>query len=355
MALLRSMVPSARMRSDVLPWTVRVYESARVSPTWIGLGITVAWLVLYLGVAWTTGWIEAGRIGGEPFLRSRDLWFNVLGGALIGYLATASVYGVHGAANTLAALRPVLDLSLSEQENEHAGLARFERVHMLGVTGAVLALAGLVLTTSEPAVCDRVDLMIRWWDVLLTWCLVWIFARTALMDLTMSRRLSALAARHARVDLLDLGPLKALGRRGLSSVLRWSIAAALISLFFLADPFPDRLKPVIALLLIGVVATMASAPLLPLHRRLLEERRLELARVRAAIHGRLAQAAPADPLAHLGLSDLIAYEGRAAGASTWPFDLSTLLRSTLYVALGTGSWLGAALVERLLEALLAPG
>ena len=36
----------------------------------------------------------------------------------------------------------------------------------------------------------------------------------------------------------------------------------------------------------------------------------------------------------------------------WPFDASALLRFGLYTAVGVGSWLGAALVERLLDTVL---
>jgi hypothetical protein len=36
----------------------------------------------------------------------------------------------------------------------------------------------------------------------------------------------------------------------------------------------------------------------------------------------------------------------------WPVTLPTLLRSGLFVLIGIGSWLGGALVERMLEAVL---
>jgi hypothetical protein len=52
------------------------------------------------------------------------------------------------------------------------------------------------------------------------------------------------------------------------------------------------------------------------------------------------------------LADLAAYRGLVAGAREWPFDATTLLRFTLYTAVGVGSWLGAALVERGLGVLL---
>ncbi len=73
--------------------------------------------------------------------------------------------------------------------------------------------------------------------------------------------------------------------------------------------------------------------------------------MRSAIHRESAsrlEAGDAWQATDARLSDLIVYEGRIASVSTWPFDVSTLLRFGLYVALGAGSWVGAAVVERLL-------
>ena len=49
------------------------------------------------------------------------------------------------------------------------------------------------------------------------------------------------------------------------------------------------------------------------------------------------------------LPGLLALEARIEGVREWPFDTGSLLRFGFYVALGLGSWLGAATVERLLD------
>ena len=51
-------------------------------------------------------------------------------------------------------------------------------------------------------------------------------------------------------------------------------------------------------------------------------------------------------------ADLFAYEGYLRRLSLWPFDQSTWLRFALLLGLPLGSWLGGALVERLLSAWL---
>jgi hypothetical protein len=109
---------------------------------------------------------------------------------------------------------------------------------------------------------------------------------------------------------------------------------------------------------VALVVGMASAAfLLPVrgaHRRIREEKRAELARVRAAIGESRDRALAADNADRSGgrLADLVAYEQRIAGAGEWPFGVSTVVRFALYTAIGLGSWSGAALVERLLESAL---
>ena len=48
------------------------------------------------------------------------------------------------------------------------------------------------------------------------------------------------------------------------------------------------------------------------------------------------------------LADLVAYRGLVDAAREWPFDASTVRRFGLYMLIPLGSWLGGALVERLM-------
>ncbi len=52
------------------------------------------------------------------------------------------------------------------------------------------------------------------------------------------------------------------------------------------------------------------------------------------------------------LAHPVAYEQRIEAVSTWPFDVATWLRFALYVSVGLGSWLCAAVVERALGSVL---
>jgi hypothetical protein len=102
----------------------------------------------------------------------------------------------------------------------------------------------------------------------------------------------------------------------------------------------------------------AAAFLLPvrgLRRQIRARKAEELARLREDIRrNRELAAEPGTESAEAGarLPGLLAYEKRIESVREWPFDAPTLTRFFLYVAIPLGSWVGGALVERLLGAAL---
>ena len=110
----------------------------------------------------------------------------------------------------------------------------------------------------------------------------------------------------------------------------------------------------------GVFGTLALAwtgaavwlPMRGVHQRMQRAKRDELVRVNAAIRGdgaALAGSAIAARAASAGLADLIEYRRLVESVPEWPLDPGLRARLLLYVALPLGSWLGGALVERLID------
>ena len=64
--------------------------------------------------------------------------------------------------------------------------------------------------------------------------------------------------------------------------------------------------------------------------------------------------APAAPSADQSprLANLVTYYQLVENTREWPIDATNLVRLALYLVLGLGSWLGGALVERVLDGLL---
>ena len=59
--------------------------------------------------------------------------------------------------------------------------------------------------------------------------------------------------------------------------------------------------------------------------------------------------------ARIGLAEVIgslAYEARIEAVREWPFDVPTLVRFAAFLLLPLGSWLGGALVERVVSGIL---
>lgn len=113
-----------------------------------------------------------------------------------------------------------------------------------------------------------------------------------------------------------------------------------------------------ALIAAVAVAGAVAALVLPvrgIHLRLRATKRAELERVHGALRG-VPDALGGSPIAGraggLGVADLLAYRSFVEGVREWPFDSPTLLRFALILGLPLGSWLGGALVERLLAAAL---
>ena len=98
----------------------------------------------------------------------------------------------------------------------------------------------------------------------------------------------------------------------------------------------------------GVSITAFVLSLLGAHRRIGALKRAKLEQVQTSVADtRTWVLESADPSNLSGgrLTDLVAYETRISSVTGWPIDATTLLRPTLYLAIGFGSWIGAALVE----------
>ena len=103
----------------------------------------------------------------------------------------------------------------------------------------------------------------------------------------------------------------------------------------------------------GVLATMPVlvflfiAPIWPVHAKLRDAKRSELDRVQAQIN---AMARPAEEaFDHAALQPLLAYRREINAIPEWPFDLGVVTRLGLYLIIVPLTWIGAALIENLVD------
>jgi len=179
----------------------------------------------------------------------------------------------------------------------------------------------------------------------------WAVGLAMALELLLGSRFSRIGERLREPDLTDLAPLAPFGRRAQRNVSWWILLAAFLSLSYAGRGWAGELLPV-ALASLTAFATGAFAlPQLGARRRIRERKAAEREAARAAIRAARASAF-GTPWASGRLADAIAWETRVAATREWPIEAPTLLRLGLYLAIGLGSWIGAALVEKLLGRLL---
>ncbi len=326
------------------PWTLRLFARMRVSPFWVGLGLSAVWFAFYL--LYTI--VFVGGLG--PF------WTSELGWSLvIGMAPAVTAASLRGAAHDLEDLAPTLGVSSASLEELGREIAAVppRLLRTVGVgSAAATAVALLHFDSDWVASREHGDAAAVWYigRNVVNW---WLISRSVATELALARNFSRLGARLPAVDVVDRAPLAPFGRRGLRSVLLWMLYLSIFSLQYVLG----SARPLLGAALLAVVSFAVAAFLLPVwgaHVRLRKAKAKELTRVRSRI-GELrerALSAPPEDVAGGRLADLVAWERRIASASEWPFGGSTLLRFGLYTAIGLGSWLGAAFVERLLESAL---
>jgi len=325
-----------------LPWSVRLFASAPIPPP-LSAAIVIAALA---GLS-----LFSAAAFGLPF-ESSFYAFDLVQLSMIGFSPAATVYALRGAQRDLEDLSPVL------REGADTGLDRVYfltrlPLTLIGILGVVIALILLFSPGSWQDGKPALEHEIFPWVALRSSVLGWLVARTVAVELAVAFGFSRLGRLDVKVDWLDQRPLAPFARKGLRSVFLLLLFSFLFSLFLL-EPWG---KVVAIPMLVVFPALCVFALLLPVtgvHRSLARAKAAALERVDAALHAEAEANLTPGGAAAAGarLSNLVAWRGLVEAANTWPFDFGVWLRFALYVSLGLGSWLGGALVERLLGAAL---
>jgi hypothetical protein len=339
--------PQAKRHAG-LPWAILLFERIPLSPIWIGLLITGLWLSVYL--------IYTYLVGGHPFWDKTGLWLELLHAVMIAYALTSTAYWFQGTVRDLHALRPALGCSETEFRAEVREVTEFERRALVvatligGAIGLGVAFHPGGWVSDRPALGDPVVT----WVILKSVLLFSLIAHAVYVSIALIRRLSRTGERRARVDLLDVIPLMPFARNGLRGALLLLGWIVLTSLSLLA-PWSGDIAIGGLCVVLGLAVTALVGPVVGVHRRIHEAKRAELERIRAAIRRESSLRIESRgewqaPDVHL--SDLIVYRGLIESVNSWLFDLPALLKFSLIILVGVGSWLGQAFVERLLGVLI---
>ncbi len=260
---------------------------------------------------------------------------------------------------TLAAfesLKPVLDLdehSLNEIRNSLSGNSLFSQLTVLAI-GLFLGIAhNLLLLTNDASLSqalqslDTINALFLFVTIFI-WCLLTVVISYLINNV---RTFARLARNNTRIDLLNSANL-----RGYSRV---AVYSTLILLGVLAT-FPLLMMQTgtnYLTILPGFLATFIPMmsifliPLLPIRARIKAKKSEEL----ESIQNRINQIIDAqEPLVENDaalerLQPLLDYRREIQQVPEWPFDSPAFFRLMFYLFIPPLTWVGAALIERLVD------
>lgn len=286
--------------------------------------------------------------------RPPALFFSLI----IAYIIPVFSFITAKSQEALDALRPALDLNDVEfnQIRAHLDSARIRLTLNSLVAGVLAGCAHITLIRGSAALAlsDMLSGVTGILTVLGT-LMVWIVMTTVIVLLIQQSVLfGRLGRTSARVSLLDIRKLRPFARVSISSSLAVIGALALFPLINLEGGLNlvESLPGAIAIL--GPLVIMFVIPVWPVHQRLatLKERELTALddRIAASLDGTGGVNIESGDLDRL--LPLLDYRREIAQLSTWPFDLGNVTTFVFYLIIPPLTWAGAALIEKVVNALI---
>jgi hypothetical protein len=290
---------------------------------------------------------------GEP-LGWSYVWLDALNGVLFAYIPAALVLLRRGIARDLVELRPTLRCSESEFRDLVARATGVPN-RRLAICGGIFLLGFALIPAYDPGffeghrppLGDPSLTFFMFRNALLGW-----FAGHAVASSHGAASTYRLLGRdHVEVDLIDTRPLHPFARMGLRTAFAWIVCVSLVPLFWLG-PGAGRTNGVIMVSVILLVTASLVYSISGVRDSVRREKAAQLDALRERIRRQRPGDTGSPPGEGARLADLIAYHDLIERAPEWPFDAPMIARLALFAALGLASWLGGALVERLLESWL---
>ena len=182
-----------------------------------------------------------------------------------------------------------------------------------------------------------------------TTLLIWLVMTTVIASLADNALLFRRLAGQVRISLLNTRALTPFGSVAVSSTLALIGAQAAFPAMMLdADYYITYLPGLIAT---GVpMIFLFLLPILPVHRRILSAKRDELSRLTAEI----TDVSPdtSRTIDYERVNPLLTYRREIASVPEWPFDTSVMGRLAIYLIIPPLTWIGAALIEILIDSAL---
>ena len=329
----------------------------RISPLWLGIGISGSLVVILLVTESALGRWDALLAQGEfdPLARVssgvlRDLRLAVVHCLLIGYLPAALLHILRSAKKTIHLLRDALQCTREECDTLSASVRPGKR----GLI--IIGLIGLALSFGAPYMVPPVP-QNPWnpstWSPEVAWHRILSPATLLLAGwlgyaiVNVSVRMSRIARKLSRIDLLDLSPLTPFTQLGLTNALLLFGLLSIWSLVMLETGFGQMMFVIGGIgLFVAVVALLS--PVRGVHKRICQAKEQELGWVNGQISKqRSSFQNPGTDRQSGKMADLVAYRSLVENVPEWPFTSSTYTRLVLYALLPVLSWGVGLIAEEL--------
>jgi len=337
-----------------VPFGVGIVDENPWAPLLLGVSIAIAFLLTRCAFDGLFLAIWGFPAGSNPLWRSSIWWPEVVNATLLGYVPAALATARRGIDRDLDSLKPRL---LSDKAE--AGDIRGTATRPIGLAGRAFILCAFLSTVAllfvDPSVSGAAPSITNptfMWPLIRIPIFIGFVCILIVSDLKATRAYLHLGRNLVDVELLDVQSLSPFARRGLRSSLMWMIFLIIFSLFWLGEGTAARQNPLVFVVLLTMAIVAFVVPLVGVHNNIRSVKHLELERLRGKI--RVERAVVVDELADEErasprLANLIAYYHLVERVREWPIDAANLLRFFVYLFVGLGSWLGGAVVERLLD------
>jgi len=334
----------------------------RISPLWLGIGISGSLIVILFVIETYLGrWGEI-MTGGEfdPLAQVstgvlRDIRIAVVHCLVMGYLPAALLHVMQSSRRTVLVLQGALDCTRRECETLAASVRLSPRWLILtGVIGLALSFATPYLippVPENPWNPSTWGAEVAWHRILGPATLVWVLW-LGYAIITVSVRMSRIAKRLKRVDLLDLTSLAPFTQQGLTNALSLIGSFSIWSLMMIETGFGQMLW-IIGGCILGSTVLALLFPLQGVHIRIRRSKDKEIGRINTEIGKQWRSFQNQDTERCSGdMADLIAYRGLVEGVPEWPFTGSTYTRLVLYAMLPIVTWGIGLIAEELVGRVL---
>ncbi len=319
-----------------------IRQKLQDNPVILGLGIIV---ILLFGLLLHEYLLDNLTVIFEPgSSRYDDFRIAVIHCILAGYLPAAYFYLIRGTRNNIDELEKVLE-PINVPSPINIGKRSLILWGLVGMMGAVFATYLTASSFWDPSTWNPEV----WWHRGLGLFVGFWIGCFIVAVLDSSERVSRLADRIKKVDILDLSPLSPFVNQGLLTILLMIGFVSIFSLFLL-EP---RQWPAVVIL-VGLTLPTAllglMQPVRGVHRLIREAKQAELQWTREKIR-------QAIPLLHdissegssSQMGDLEAYRRLIEDVPEWPFQSSTIVKVVLYLLIPIASWFGGMLIEGMVE------